>query len=122
LERGRGITALLKWLQAPGKPLPAPILWIGNFITCSFNNTKALSSLLRNAQALVPTETELRGNVVPCLTIVGGDNHMKDFAEQMAQVMPNLELVVVPGRDHHTTPASRLMVPKLIAFLDQHTV
>ena len=121
LEQGRGITALLKWLQAPGKPLPYPVLWVGNFITCAFNNTKALSCLLRNAPALVPTESEVRGNVVPCLTIVGGDDHMKVFAEQMAGVMPHLELLVVPGRDHHTTPMSRQMVPALLAFLDRHT-
>ncbi len=121
LEQGRGITALLKWLQAPEKPLLAPILWFGNFVTCSFNDMKALSCLLRNVAALVATENEVRGNVIPCLTIVGGYDHMKVLAEQMAGVMPNLDLLVIPGCDHHTTLMSRKTVPALTAFLDRHT-
>ena len=82
---------------------------------------KALSCLLRNVPALVATESEVRGNVVPCLAIVGGDDHMRVFAEQMAGVMPNLELLVIPGCDHHTTLMSRKTVPALMAFLDRHT-
>ena len=121
MEKGRGITALLKWLQVPEKPLPAPVLWFGNLITCYFNNTKALSCLLRNAPALVATESEVRSNVVPCLAIVGGNDHMKVLAEQMAAAMPNLELLVIPGCDHHTTPMSRRTVPALLAFLERHT-
>jgi pimeloyl-ACP methyl ester carboxylesterase len=58
-EHGRGITALLKWLQAPEKPLPTPVLWFVNRITCSFNDMKALSCLLRNSPALVATESEV---------------------------------------------------------------
>ena len=121
LEQGRGITALLKWLQPPGKRLPLPVLWFANFMICSLNNTKALSCLLRNVPALVATESEVRGNVVPCLAIVGGNDHIKVLAEQMAGVMPNLELLVIPGCDHHTTPMSRKTVPALLAFLDRHT-
>jgi pimeloyl-ACP methyl ester carboxylesterase len=121
LEQGRGITALLKWLQAPGKPLAGPVLWFGNLVTCAFNDDKALSCLLRNVPALVPTEGEVRGNVVPCLAIVGANDHMKVFADQMAAVMPNLELVVIPGCDHHTTPMNRKTVLALMAFLDRHT-
>jgi pimeloyl-ACP methyl ester carboxylesterase len=120
-EQGRGITALLKWLQPPGKPLPFLVLWVGNFVTCLFNDMKALSCLLRDAPALLATESEVRGNVVPCLSIVGANDHMKVFAEQMAGVMPNLELVVIPGCDHHTTPMNRKTVPTLMAFLDRHT-
>ena len=121
LEQGRGITALLKWLQMPGKALPFPVLWFGNFVTCAFNNVKALSCLLRNAPALLPSESEVRANIVPCLTIVGANDRMRGFAEQMAGVMPNLELVVVPGCDHHTTPMNRKTVHALMAFLDRHT-
>jgi len=91
LEQGRGITALLKWLQAPGKPLTGPVLWFGNLVTCAFNDVKALSCLLRNVPALVPTEGEVRGNVVPCLAIVGANDHMKVFADQMAAVMPRIQ-------------------------------
>jgi len=121
LEQGRGITALLKWLQMPGKALPLPVLWFGNFVTCALNNVKALSCLLRNAPALLPSESEVRANIVPCLTIVGANDRMRGFAEQMAGVMPNLELVVIPGCDHHTTPMNRKTVPALMAFLDRHT-
>jgi pimeloyl-ACP methyl ester carboxylesterase len=121
LEQGRGITALLKWLQVPGKPLPTVVLWFANHVTCAFNDVRALSCLLRNAPALVPTERDVRSNVVPCLAIVGANDHMRVFAEQMAGVMPNLELVVIPGCDHHSTPVNRQTVPTLMAFLDRHT-
>jgi hypothetical protein len=36
-------------------------------------------------------------------------------------VMPNLELLVIPGCDHHTTSRNRKTVPALMAFLDRHT-
>ncbi len=121
LAAGRGITALLKWLQALKKPPPAPVLWFVNFMTCAFNDMKALSCLLRNAPLLVATESEVRGNAVPCLAIVGGKDHMKVFTEQMAGAMPNLELLVIPGADHFTTLLSRKMMPALMAFLDRHT-
>jgi len=121
IEHGRGITALLKWLQAPKKPLPTPVLWFVNRITCSLNDMKALSCLLRNSPALVATESEVRGNLVPCLAITGGNDHMKVFAEQMAGAMPNVELLVIPRCDHATTLMSRKMVPALMAFLDRHT-
>ena len=120
VEQGRGLTALVQWLQALKKPLPTPVLWLLHRLTCWFNDMKALACLLRNAPTLVATESEVRSNVVPCLAIVGGDDHMRVFAEQMAAAMPNLELLVIPGRDHFTTLASPKLVPALIAFLDQH--
>ncbi len=120
-EHGRGITALLKWLQPPEKPLSTPVLWFVNLITCWFNDMKALSYLLRSEPALVATESEVLGNVVPCLAIVGGNDRMKIFAEQMAGTLPNLELLVIPGCNHGTTLMSRKMVPALMAFLDRHT-
>ena len=121
LDQGRGLTALVKWLWALKRPLPAPVLWLLHVMTSTFNDMQALSCLLRNSPALVVTEAEVRGNVVPCLTIVGGGDHMKLFAEQMARAMPNLELLVIPGGDHFTTLLSRKTVPALIAFLDRHS-
>jgi len=121
LDQGRGITALLTWLQAPEKPLSRPVLWFSNWITCFFNDIKALSCLLRDVATLVATESEVRGNTVPCLAIVGGDDHMKVLAEQMVAVMPNIEFLAIPGRDHHTTLISRKTVPALTAFLERHT-
>jgi pimeloyl-ACP methyl ester carboxylesterase len=120
-DQGRGMSALLKWLQPPGKPLPVPLLWLGNFLTCHFNDMKALSCLLRNAPTLMATESEVRGNIVPCLAVVGEDDRMKGFAEQMAGAMPNLQLVVIPGCNHHTTPMNRKTLQALLAFLDRHT-
>jgi pimeloyl-ACP methyl ester carboxylesterase len=121
VAQGRGITALLRWLQAPDKPLPAPVLWFINRMTCMLNDMNALACLLRNSPALVATESEVRGNVVPCLVIVGGKDHMKAFADQMAKAIPNLELLVLPRCDHLTTLLSPRTVPALMAFLDRHT-
>jgi pimeloyl-ACP methyl ester carboxylesterase len=121
VEQGRGLTALLNWLQALKKPFPAPVLWFMHRLTSLFNDMKAISCLLRNSPALVATETEIRSNAVPCLAIVGEDDRMRLFAEQMAGAMPNLELLIIPGCDHFTTLLSRKMVPALMAFLDRHT-
>lgn len=121
VEQGRGLTALLNWLQALKRPLPAPVLWSMHRLTSLFNDMKAISCLLRNSPALVATESEVRGNVVPCLAIVGADDRMRLFADQMASAMPNLELLILPGCDHFTTLLSRKMVPALMAFLDRHT-
>jgi pimeloyl-ACP methyl ester carboxylesterase len=121
LEQGRGVTRLLKWLQVPEKPLPGPVVWFLNLTTCLFNDTKAFSSLMRGMPALVATEDEARSNLVPCLAIVGANDHMKVFAEQMAGVVPNLELLVIPQRDHFTAFASRKVLPALVSFMDRHT-
>lgn len=121
IDQGRGLTTLLNWLQRPDKPLSAPALWFMNFMMRSFNDMKAISCLLRSVQALVATEADMRGNVVPCLAIVGGDDHMKVFAEQMAAVMPNLESLVLPGCGHGTALMSRKTMPALLSFLERHT-
>ena len=121
VDQGRGLTVLLNWLQALKKPLPTPVLWFMHHLTSLFNDMKAISCLLRNTPALVATETEIRSNKVPCLAIVGRDDRMRLFAEQMAGAMPNLELLILPGCDHFTTLLSRKMVPALLAFLARHT-
>ena len=118
VEQGRGLTVLLNWLQALKKPLPAPVLWFMYHLTSWFNDMKAIACLLRNTPALLATETEIRSNKVPCLAIVGRDDRMRLFAEQMAGAMPNLELLILPRCDHFTTLLSRKTVPALMAFLD----
>jgi pimeloyl-ACP methyl ester carboxylesterase len=37
LDQGRGIARLIRWLQAPEKPLPAPLVWFMDFMMRSFN-------------------------------------------------------------------------------------
>jgi hypothetical protein len=121
VDHGRGLTTLIEWLQAPETPLPAPVMWFMNLMACFFNDMKALSCLLHSVPALMATKSEVRSNVVPCLAIVGANDHMKVFAERMAAVVPNLELLAIPGSDHYTTLVNRKISTALTSFLDRHT-
>ena len=85
-------------LSAPGWPEPTPEMRAG----LDANDASALAAVLRGGGTLdVPIEA-LRDNEVPTLAVVGADDFLRPSAEELAQVKPNVRLVLLPGRNHVT--------------------
>ena len=78
---------------------------------------KALAAVRRSNPDQVVTEAQMRAVTVPVLGIVGtNDPYLKDF-ERLKAVMPQLELVTIPGASHGTAPGRPEFIAALEAFL-----
>ncbi|PZP45402.1 MAG: alpha/beta hydrolase [Azospirillum brasilense] len=81
---------------------------------------KALAAVRRSNPDQVVTEAQMRAVTVPVLGIVGtNDPYLRDF-ERLKAVMPQLELVTIPGASHGTAPGRPEFIAALEAFLKAH--
>lgn len=109
LERGEGITPLLRALQAPGQPAPPPEqIAMVNQMVMSTNDPLALAAAIRGMAQLAVAEDVLRQNKVPALAVVGSLDPLKAGVDAMTGVMSTLEVKVIDGADH----LSALMNPQ----------
>lgn len=117
LDAGQGIHPLLKRLH-PSSSFPTRLqrLFI-NTLVRTFNDTKALAAMLRASSQLSVEESALAANKLPALAIVGGDDPMRPFAEEMAQVTATMRLEVLTGADHLTTLHRPEFLGRLVRFL-----
>jgi pimeloyl-ACP methyl ester carboxylesterase len=86
----------------------------------SRNDPQALAAVARSMTSLftVPRE-QLRATTVPVLAIVGDDDKTNlTAAKRMADVVPRMEVIVIPGANHATSV--RPSADHLVAFLDKH--
>jgi len=121
LERGTGFIPLLEWLEPPGRPKRWWMIKVLNAFMSALFDVNAMAAVLRSFPQLEVSEEALRRNTVPALAVIGGVDPIRVFAEQMAAVMANLELVVVPGADHGTALPSRVAMRAFRKFLAEHT-
>lgn len=94
-QEGGSITDAL-W--QPGWPEATPEMRAG----LDSNDAAALVAVMRGMGALNVPATALRDNDVPLLAIVGSDDFLRPAAEALLEVKPNVELLVLPERDHVT--------------------
>ena len=121
LDRGEGFKRLLEFLEPTGqKPSKARVA-AANAAMLAINDTKAVAAVMRSIKQLQVTEAELRANTVPTLAVIGEKDPLKVYADQMAAVMSNLQLVVAPGGNHMTTLRKKECTAALDRFLAEHS-
>ncbi len=55
------------------------------------------------------------------LSIVGGEDRFLKGVERMTGVVPDHEMVIIPGASHFSTLYSPVFEQSLLEFLDTHT-
>lgn len=121
LEEGRGITPLIRRLNPEGRPLPSDQeLQAMNTMVMLGNDPLALAAVIRGMKQFTVTEEELRANKVPTLAVVGGDDPLRVGTDEMADIMGNLEVVIVEGEDHMTAMRHEEFRGAIEDFLKRH--
>lgn len=122
LEQGNGAGPLIVSLAPRGAP-PLTVEQIGaaNRMLLSSNDPLALAAATRGMSALQPTEATLRANKVPVLALAGELDPTRAEVEKLAEVTPNLKLVVIPAANHMTAFRNAEFLKSLKAFLEEHS-
>jgi pimeloyl-ACP methyl ester carboxylesterase len=121
LESGQGIGPLIRYLTPPGRPKPTEEqMRVMNEMVMLMNDPKALAAVIRGMQGLSVDEESLRANKVPTLALIGDADPLKEGVDALAQVMPNLEVVVIEEADHMSAPSRPKFINELKEFLAAH--
>jgi pimeloyl-ACP methyl ester carboxylesterase len=83
-------------------------------------DAKALAAVARSFGSFSVSESDLRQNIVPTLSIVGEKDPLKKAVDAMKGVMSNLEIVVIEGAGHGSAAVSPIFLESLIKFLEKH--
>lgn len=120
MERGLPTSAILRLWPRDQPPPSADELRALASRQLEGHDRLALAALRRSTPAQVITDAQLRAVAVPTLGIVGTiDPYLRDFL-QLEGIVPHLELVLVHGADHLTTPGRPEFLAALMAFLGRH--
>ena len=122
LEQGKGITPLILALNPVGHPPPTEEqIAASNQRLMATNDPLALAAVIRGGAANRPiTEDRLRANQVPTLAVVGEIDPVKASVDAMKGVMSNLEVKVLPGKDHLSAVADPALATAIHDFFMQH--
>ncbi len=122
LDSGQGMGPLIRFLNPPGRPGPTPEqLQQVNQMVMLLNNPKALAAVIRRWEELLVSEEKIRGNTRPVLALIGENDPLKAGVDAMVGIMPNLEVVVLPGADHMSAFGEAMFRDRLLAFLAAHS-
>ncbi len=117
LESGNGLRPLLERLAptdgSMGQFTKATLDTLVGFM----NDTEAMMACARGLPELCVTESQLRANRVPVLTIIGGNDPLVREARDLHQTMGYHQLTVVPGADHFYVTATAEFHATLMNFL-----
>jgi len=122
LEQGKGLGPLVIALNPVGQPMPTPeaIAAINQRLMGS-NDPLALAAVIRGSAANHPVTREaLQRNRVPTLAVAGEMDPVKAAVDVMAGLMGNLEVKVLPGKDHLTAVADPRLANSMRDFLLRH--
>ena len=123
LEAGTGIAPLMRALTPEGEEGPSEEeLQAINVAIMSMNDATALVSIFRGMDGLFVTREELAMNEVPTLAVIGENDPLKSGVDAMAEVMGNLDIVVIEGTDHMTASGNPKYVEAIIPFMQSHGV
>jgi pimeloyl-ACP methyl ester carboxylesterase len=121
LEQGKGIGPLVEALTPPGeKAAVAQQMAAINQWFLERNDPAALAAVARGNADLRASETKLRANKLPALAVVGELDPLRPSVDRLASMMPNLEVVVVPGANHMFAVRSPEFLEAVKAFLATH--
>jgi pimeloyl-ACP methyl ester carboxylesterase len=122
LEQGKGIGPLVVALNPVGQPMPTPeAIAATNQRLMGSNDALALAAVIRGSASNRPVTREaLQRNRVPALVVVGETDPVRATVDVMAGLMGNLEVKVLPGRDHLTAVADPGLASSMRDFLLRH--
>ena len=117
------IGPLLRGLTPPGAPEPtADEVAATSAVLLATNDPEALAAVIRGLPQLTRiTADNLRANTVPTLALIGDQDPNMENVERLAGVMPNLDVVEIPGANHMTAPGEDMFIESLVGFLDEHS-
>jgi pimeloyl-ACP methyl ester carboxylesterase len=122
LEQGKGLGPLVLALNPAGAPKPTSeqIAAINEQLLAD-NDALALAAVIRGFSANRQiTQDQLRAIRVPMLAVVGEIDPIKAAVDGMAGVATQLEVVVLPGKDHLTAVADPKLAESMREFLLRH--
>jgi pimeloyl-ACP methyl ester carboxylesterase len=122
LEQGKGLGPLVTALNPAGRPAPtAEQIAAVNERMLATNDPLALAAVIRgNKFNKQITAERLKANDVPMLAVIGEIDPIKAAVDGMKNVETDLEVVVLPGKDHLTAVADPLLAEKMHEFLLKH--
>jgi pimeloyl-ACP methyl ester carboxylesterase len=122
LEQGKGLGPLVTALNPAGRPAPtAEQIAAVNERMLATNDPLALAAVIRgNKFNKQITADRLKANDVPMLAVIGEIDPIKAAVDGMKNVETDLEVVVLPGKDHLTAVADPLLAAKMHEFLLKH--
>lgn len=122
LEQGKGLGPLILALNPAGQPAPtAEQMAAINARLLATNDALALAAVIRGgAGNRAITADALRANRVPMLAVVGEIDPVKASVDAMTGVASQLEVKVLPGKDHLTAVADPQLAAAMHEFLLRH--
>lgn len=122
LEQGKGIAPLVIALNPVGQPMPTPeAIAALNRLLMASNDPLALAAVIRGSAANRPVTREaLQRNQVPTFAVVGERDPVKATVDVMVGLMGNVEVTVLPGKDHLTAVADPKLANSMRDFLLRH--
>lgn len=83
------------------------------------NDATALAAVLRGGAGLAVAEAELRAATVPAVAVLGSDDELvREDVARLAGVLPGLEVIQIPGRDHFSVAGDPRFARAILRFLD----
>jgi pimeloyl-ACP methyl ester carboxylesterase len=122
LEQGKGLGPLILALNPAGQPPPtAEQIAAANERLLATNDPLALAAVVRGFRGnRVITADALRAIDVPMLAVVGDIDPIKASVDAMKGVATELEVKVLPGKDHLTAVADPQLAASMREFLQRH--
>jgi pimeloyl-ACP methyl ester carboxylesterase len=119
LESGNGIAPLMIALTPTGQPTPSPEqIEMVNQMLMATNDPLALAAVIRGMGSLTVPEEAARKIEVPILAVVGEVDPLHAGVEELDRMLPEpeVEVVVLPGKDHMTAVADPALAQSVYDF------
>lgn len=120
LESGQGILPLQIWLRPPGTKPHLFGEWVVRVFLESTFDSLALAACMRAFDTFAVTESELRANTLPVLTIVGTADPLREGVDLLTGVLAKHESLFIEGGDHMTTIVGSRFRNGLMTFMAKH--
>ena len=118
LESGNGIGPLMEALTPAGQPKPSPEqIKMVNQMLMATNDPLALAASIRGMAGLQVPESAAKAIAVPMLAVVGEIDPLRVGVEALDGILPAVEVVIVPGKDHITAMADPVLAQSVHDFV-----
>jgi len=82
------------------------------------SDLKALAACMRSSRAKILPD-DLAAFTVPCLIVVGTEDHISGPIEPLLKLMPQAQGLAIKGRDHMRVVGDKLFKEGVLSFLDE---